>query len=175
LIFTPWIAVVAMALLGSARDPGLVLSVSRSDYVLRVRDLAAPDGIAAPSFPVVLGSPRHPTPAGVFPLRRVIWSPRYTPGPFARAIGALPSPPSIDGPLGIAKIHFAPGGVALHGGAHPLALGKPLSLGCIETTDSDLVALLAWLGSQQALARPVPLGDGELHQGLRRPVRVEVR
>jgi hypothetical protein len=167
LFFAPfWVA--------GSNDPGLLLELDRNTYELRARDLAT--GVEGPPLRVVLGSPAHPTPSGVFPLRIVVRNPGWNPGEVARASGALPVPPSSGGPLGIGKIPFAEGGeIALHGGADPLLLGKPVSLGCARATDDDLLRLIVWLEERRALARPQELASGEFHQHFRRPARVRVR
>lgn len=161
-------------LLAGSRDPGLVIELDREAFSLVARDLAA--NAEGPQLRVVLGSPAHPTPAGAFPLRQVVRNPGWRPGRIARAWGARPAPPSAHGPLGVGKIPFAEGGeIALHGGADPLLLGKPVSLGCVRATDRDLLALIAWLEERGALGPPVRTASGELHQRFRRPARVEVR
>ncbi|MGH0031433.1 MAG: L,D-transpeptidase [Myxococcota bacterium] len=160
-------------LLGASGDPGLVLELDRETFRLTARDLAG--DVDGPTLRVVTGSPSHPTPAGEFPLYSVVRNPGWEPGDTARRLGARPIPPSERGPLGVAKITFAGDGVALHGGADPLLLGKPMSLGCVRTLDAELLGLLAWLEERDGLLRPRPQPDGELHQGFRRPARIVVR
>jgi hypothetical protein len=161
-------------LLAGTSDPGVLLELDRATYEVRVRDLASGD--QGPSLRVVLGSPAHPTPKGEFPLHVVVRNPGWTPGATARASGANPVPPSARGPLGVGKIPFAHGGeIALHGGANPLLLGKPVSLGCARATDQDLLRLFDWLEDQHALAQPEAIASGELRQYFRRPARVSVR
>ena len=75
----------------------------------------------------------------------------------------------------IFEMPFAGGEFALHGGANPLLVGKPVSLGCARATDADLLRLIAWLEERKALvAQPREVG-GELHRAFRRPARVVVR
>ncbi len=159
-------------LLGSGRDPGILLELDRARFELTARDLRGEaDG---PRIPVVLGSPLHPTPAGEFPLYRVIETPEWRPGPEARASGARPVAASSQGPLGVAKIPFAPGGFALHGGAHPLLLGKHVSLGCVRTDDVDLLDLIDWLGAHGALGRSRERPNGEAYRAILRPVQLRI-
>ena len=168
------VLLVPCLLVGSSSDPGVLLELDRARFEVHARDLAT--GAVGPSLRVVLGSPAHPTPRGDFPLHVVVRNPGWSPGANARASGAHPVPPSAEGPLGIGKIPFAhPGEIALHGGANPLLLGKPVSLGCARATDEDLLALFDWLEDQHALQRPVALAGGELRQYFRRPARVTVR
>jgi hypothetical protein len=169
------IVLLAALLLGGAPgDPGLLLELDRAAFEISVRDLR--DEAMGPRFRVALGSPSHATPAGEFPLYQVLRSPEWKPGPDARAAGAEIEPASTWGPLGVAKIPFAEGGsIALHGGAHPRLLGKPISLGCVRAADADLLALLAWLESRDALSPPLERANGERRQAFRRPARIRVR
>ena len=159
-------------LLGSGRDPGILLELDRATFELTARDLRGEaDG---PKIPVVLGSPFHPTPAGEFPLYQVIETPEWRPGPEARASGARPVAASPQGPLGVAKIPFAPGGFALHGGAHPLLLGKHVSLGCVRTDDGALLDLIDWLRARGALGRSRVRPNGEAYRAFLRPARLRI-
>jgi hypothetical protein len=161
-------------LVAGTSDPGVLLELDRARYEVRVRDLAS--GAVGPSLRVVLGSPAHPTPTGDYPLHVVVRNPGWSPGETARSYGAHPVAPSAAGPLGVGKIPFADRGeIALHGGANPLLLGKPISLGCARATDQDLLRLFEWLEQQRALERPVAVAGGELRQYFRRPARVTVR
>jgi hypothetical protein len=167
LLCLPW-------LVAGTSDPGVLLELDRTSFQVHVRDLAS--GAEGPSLRVVLGSPAHPTPSGNFPLHMVVRNPGWSPGSTARSYGAHPVPPSSAGPLGVGKIPFAERGeIALHGGANPLLLGKPVSLGCARATDEDLLKLFDWLEDQHALASPVAVAGGELRQYFRRPARVSVR
>ncbi len=165
---------VALPLLGADRsDPGLLLKLDRQAYRLTSYDLR--DGARGPSLRVSLGSPAYATPAGRYAIREVIRNPGWKPGPDALALGARAVAPSPDGPLGIAKLPFGAGGYALHGGAHPLLLGKPVSLGCVRALDEDLLGLLAWLDSRQALGEEEPQPDGERSRRLARRLRLVIR
>ncbi len=160
--------------LGGTPDPGVLLVLDRDRFEVQARDLAT--GADGPHLRLVLGSPAHPTPAGEFALHNVVRNPGWKPGPIARSRGARPVPPSSQGPLGVGKIPFAEGGeIALHGGANPLLLGKPVSLGCARATDADLLRLLTWLEERDALRAPVEWSDGEVHQSFRRPAHLSVR
>jgi hypothetical protein len=167
------LSLLAVSLIASGGDPGLLLELDRASFELVARDLRADD--RGPRLRVVLGSPAHPTPSGVFPLYQVIRNPGWEPGPLARATGAEPEPASERGPLGVAKIPFAAGGVALHGGAHPRLLGKPVSLGCVRAADADLLGLLDWLEARDALGPARDRPGGEARQAFRRPARLRVR
>ena len=180
---TLWMALVATLpwLLAGSADPGLLLELDREDFSLRARDLATEgagrdEHAPGPVLRVVLGSPSHPTPSGDFRLRFLVRNPGWNPGVIARGRGASAEPPSSDGPLGVVKLPFAQGGeIALHGGADPLLLEKPVSLGCVRATDSDLLELVGWLESRGALHPAERHPGGDVHQWFRRPARVVVR
>lgn len=151
-----------------------MLELERSRYTLAARDDRA--GIPGPTLSVTIGSPAHPTPMGDFALRHVVLRPAWAPTPRLRRKGASAEPPSADGPMGVAKLPFAEGGViALHGGATPLVLGKPVSNGCVRTRDEDLLALLGWLDARGALGPEEPRPGGEIVRRFARPARLRVR
>jgi hypothetical protein len=147
--------------------------VDRETFLLSARDLRS--GEPGPELLVTTGSPRHQTPTGSYPLYTVVLDPAWRPGEQAREAGAQPQPSRFDGPLGAAKLPFGSGGYAIHGGAHPLLLGKPVSLGCVRADDRQLLGLLDWMRSRRALGRAVAQPSGERHQALLRPARIVIR
>lgn len=175
---------VAVALLGlavaltarpaGAGDAGIEIELDRSRFALHAIDLDA--GVAGPTFPIAMGSPANPTPAGRFGVDRVILNPRWRPADAARRTGVREIPPSLVSPMGVAKIPFAQNGeIALHGAGDVLVLGKPVSSGCVRSDDADLLRLVAWLHSRGALGGAQRTADGEVHRRFRRPVRIVVR
>ena len=158
----------------ASADPGVVLVLDRARFELAAVDEAS--GVEGPRFRVALGSPAHETPAGDHRVGRVILNPAWRPSDEALAAGALPLPPSLDGPMGVAKIPFADlGSVALHGGGDARLLGKPVSGGCVRARDADLLRLLAWLHARGALAAPRHEGNGEIARDFARPLFMRVR
>ncbi len=155
-------------------DPGLVLEIDSAAFRVSVRD--ARSGELGPSGEIVLGSPANPTPRGEFPVAWVILSPSWHPSPGARQAGAVAEAPSLDSPMGVAKIPFAENGsVALHGGGDSRLMGRPVSGGCVRAGDGDLLRVIAWLDQQGALGRAVEREDGEIYRPLHRPTRMIVR
>jgi len=167
------IATAALALTGAARDPGVHVRVDLARFELVAVDARQPE--AALVLPIAIGSPEHPSPAGHYAPSEVVRNPGWQPGMQAREWGAEPMDPSDHTPMGVAKIPLAGNGFALHGGANPIVIGKPVSLGCVRLSDPDMLALLAWLEKAGALAPGRPRANGEIHQALRRPVAFEVR
>ena len=167
------IALALPLLLGSARDPGVLIEVDLERFSLESRDLAADE--AGPVLRVAVGSPAHPTPIGEFHPRRVVRNPGWWPGPYARRSGARARRPSSDGPLGAGKIPLESGAIQIHGGADPLELGKPVSLGCVTLHDEAWLVLVDWLRSRDSLAPERATPRGDLVSAFRRPIRVVVR
>jgi L,D-transpeptidase ErfK/SrfK len=168
------LVLLAASVLGAADpDPGLVIEIDRENYVLTAHDLR--DDVAGPALRVAVGSPSHATPTGTFPLYQVVHDPAWHPGANARRKGAAAFAPSADGPMGVAKLPFAPGGYAVHGGGQRVVLGKPVSLGCVRLTDTDILDLIAWMRERDALRDRAPRGSGERHEPLLRPAHVVIR
>jgi L,D-transpeptidase-like protein len=167
------VGVAALVLSGATRDPGVRVRLDLARFELVAVDARKPN--AEIVLPIATGSPAHPSPAGRYAPHEVVRNPGWQPGAQARAWGAQPSDPSGDGPMGVAKIPLRGDGFALHGGANPLVVGKPVSLGCVRLSDADMLAFLDWLDRAGALAAPRPSANGEIHQALRRPVAFEVR
>jgi hypothetical protein len=163
----------ALCLLGSTHDPGLLIEVDRARFSLESRDLAA--DAAGPALVIAVGSPAHPTPSGEFHPRSVVRNPGWRPGPLARRSGARAQRPSSKGPLGVGKIPLGVAAIQIHGGADPLELGKPVSLGCVSLRDESWLALVGWLRAQGGLAPERATRRGDLISSFRRPIRVVVR
>ena len=157
---------------GEGRGSGILLEVDRQSYELVARDLR--DGTAGPRLPIATGSPTYPTPPGEYRIHRLIRNPAWRPGVVARSRGGTPSEPSPDGPMGIAKLPFRSDGLALHGGAGFRLLGKPITLGCVRTSDGNLSRLIGWLEARGALGEAFATGEGELHQDLRVALRIRI-
>jgi L,D-transpeptidase catalytic domain len=167
------LALVLPILCGSAGDPGVLIEVDLERFSLESRDLAA--NTAGPALRIAAGSPAHPTPIGEFHPRRVVRNPGWRPGPNAQRLGARAQRPSNDGPLGAGKIPLEAGAIQIHGGADPLELGKPVSLGCVALHDQSWLALVDWLRSRDSLEPERATPHGDLVSAFRRPVRVVVR
>jgi len=135
---------------------------------------ATADGVVSPTHRVATGAPRYPTPTGDFALEHWIGNPTYTPGPVARSKGDLPTPASRSGPLGYAKIPFFRS-FQVHGGAHPYALGTPVTLGCVQLTNDAMQELEAWLDARGALEAGTETPRGELRHRFARPTTLIIR
>jgi len=160
-------------LVGTRSDPGVLIEIDRARFSLETRDLS--DGEAGPALRVAIGSPSHPTPAGEYRPSRVVRNPGWRPGAHARRLGARAQRPSSAGPLGVGKIPLASRAIQIHGGADPLELGKPVSLGCVTLRDEGWLELVDWLRQRNSLDPWIATRRGEDVSAFRRPVRVVVR
>jgi hypothetical protein len=168
------IALLALPILcGSTTDPGVLIEIDLERFALESRDLAA--DATGPALRIAVGSPNHPTPTGEFRPRLVVRNPAWLPGPHARRLGAHARRPAADGPLGAGKIPLEIGAIQIHGGADPLELGKPVSLGCVALRDESWLVLVDWLRSRDSLEPERATPHGDLVSAFRRPVRVVVR
>ena len=156
----------------SGADPGIRFEIDRTAYRVHVIDLKS--GEVGPEIPVAIGSPAHPSPTGEFRVWQVVHDPAWNPGRTAKSLGAKRVPAGPDGPLGIAKIPIS-GEYALHGGASWIAVGKPLTLGCLRATDDSIRELIEWLESRGALAAAPRARSGERPQPFARPARFIIR
>ncbi len=162
----------------ASSDPGLELEIDLEAFVVRTRDLRS--GTEGPEVPIGPGSPGNPTPKGRHRVGWVVLRPAWTPSDDALAAGAPKMPPSLESPMGVAKIPFAElGSVALHGGGDPRVLGRPISAGCVRTRDADLLRVIGWMDLAGALGEPMldatdPEG-GEVRRPVQRPTWVVVR
>jgi len=153
-------------------DPGIRFEIDRDSYRVHVVDLKSGD--VGPDVRVAIGSPAHPSPSGEFRVWQVVHDPAWNPGQTAKSLGAKKVPAGPDGPLGIAKIPIQ-GEYALHGGASWLAVGKPVTLGCLRATDESIRELIEWLESRGALGARSPARAGEKPQAFVRPARFVIR
>lgn len=157
----------------AGQDPGIRFEIDRTSYRVHVIDLKS--GEVGPEIPVAIGSPAHPSPSGEFRVWQVVHDPAWNPGETARSLGAKKMPAGPDGPLGIAKIPIS-GEYALHGGASWIAVGKPVTLGCLRATDDSIRKLIDWLDGRGALtALPATGRGGERPQAFARPARFVIR
>jgi hypothetical protein len=163
---------VALALCGAKGDPGVRVRLDLARFELVAVDGRKPDESLV--LPIATGSPAHPSPPGRYLPHEIVRHPGWQPGAQARAWGAAPVDPSDHGPMGVAKIPLRGDGFALHGGASPILVGKPVSLGCVRLSDRDMLAFLDWLDRAGALAPAARPRNGEVHQRLRRPVAFDV-
>ncbi|HEX2190185.1 MAG TPA: L,D-transpeptidase [Longimicrobiaceae bacterium] len=134
-------------------------------------DLVRGDSVVK-SYPVSVGTSRHPTPTGTFWISRMIWNPRWHPPESEWARGRKPEPPGPRNPMGRVKLHISEL-YYIHGTTSVGRLGGPASHGCIRMANADIIDLtrrlhadrtpgfgkphIDWLVANSGVTHPVPL------------------
>ncbi|HXJ34113.1 MAG TPA: L,D-transpeptidase [Candidatus Eisenbacteria bacterium] len=95
-------------------------------------------------YPVAIGQPRWPTPAGRFQVTELVENPDFLAFDFNNP--NLPDrgrvPPGLNNPLGLRWIGFANAHgwqVGFHGTTKTSALGRAVSHGCVRMSNHDVV------------------------------------
>lgn len=156
-----WIAVGSRDKEAVALGPGRESALS-APYGLLV-DLGArrlyvmEDGAAVRSYPVAVGSPKHPTPTGNYAIRHIVWNPRWVPPDAKWARNKKPKDPGAkDNPVGSVKMFFADPDYYIHGTREYDSLGEAESHGCVRMANPTVIDL-----AQEVMAhggKPVPEG-----------------
>ena len=94
------------------------------------------------SYPVAVGTSKHPTPRGSFAITRVIWNPRWVPPDSEWARDKKPVEAGDPAnPMGRVKLFFREPTYFLHGTNDETSIGRAASHGCIRMRNDDIVAL----------------------------------
>lgn len=121
---------------GSTRQAELTLRLNIPAFRLDLLQA----GVVTASYPVAVGEPRYPTPAGEFPLTHITWNPWWYPPPSDWARKDTVHAPGTANPMGPVKLQFG-GLYFLHGTPLESSIGKAASHGCVRMHDADALAL----------------------------------
>lgn len=133
----------------STRPEASVAPISFEEAALRVRiDLSErrvhveQHGEPIASYDAAVGTDAHPTPKGLFRVRRIIWNPRWVPPDAAWARDAKPREPGDpQNPMGRVKIFFKAPDYYVHGTNAEESIGTAASHGCVRMLNDDVIAL----------------------------------
>jgi lipoprotein-anchoring transpeptidase ErfK/SrfK len=130
----------------AARVPGPADSpvALRADLSKRTLTITR-DGEVVRTYPVAIGSAKHPTPTGSYTMRRIVWNPGWIPPDSRWARGRSPAGPGDpDNPMRLVKIFFREPVYYIHGTAALGSLGEAASHGCLrmDPNDAGEVALI---------------------------------
>lgn len=121
---------ILLAASAEAQDPKRQIIVSIPDRKLALVE----DGEVKKIYPVAVGKPTTPSPAGEFEIATRLSNPTYYhPG---KVIG-----PGTSNPLGTRWIGLNQKGYGIHGTNEPKSIGKAASHGCIRMAKNDLEEL----------------------------------
>lgn len=136
-VLIPFAAIAAIAQDASPRDvtaPNRAIIVSLPDRQLVV----VADGKPVASFPVAIGAPDSPSPAGAFRIANRIANPTYYhPG------SVIPS--GKNNPLGTRWLGLSLKGYGIHGTNAPRSVGRAASHGCIRLRNRDMERLFSMM------------------------------
>ncbi|MEN8374042.1 MAG: L,D-transpeptidase [Gemmatimonadota bacterium] len=135
------------------------------------------EGVVDASFPVAVGAPRYPTPAGEYEVTEITWNPGWHPPDSEWALGRDPEPPGPENPMGRVKLRFD-SLLFIHGTPDTVSIGSPSSHGCVRLSNDDVLRLADLVLASTATAAPVEAtaSDDTVPQtvSLERPVRLSV-
>ena len=123
---------------GGAGDPEsdtLRIAVDLSDRELT---LHGKDGVLG-TYPVTIGSPRHPTPKGRYRIDWIIWNPSWHPPDSEWARDAKPVGPGPHNPMGRVKMFFRKPAYFVHGTDKDAEIGYAASHGCVRMRNTDVI------------------------------------
>jgi lipoprotein-anchoring transpeptidase ErfK/SrfK len=133
------------------------------------------------SYQISPGLPKHPTPAGNFSIKRIVWNPAWTPPKEGWAKGkSATKPGDPKNPMKVVKIFFKEPDFYLHGTGDEKLLGDPASHGCIRLSAADAYALARLLqengGAKQSEAwyRSAVSGKKSVTVKLPNPVPIKI-
>lgn len=94
------------------------------------------------TYPVSVGTAKHPTPRGSFAITRVIWNPSWVPPDSEWARDKEPvAPGDPSNPMGRVKMFFREPTYYLHGTNNEESLGEAASHGCVRMLNEHIIEL----------------------------------
>lgn len=129
------LALISLGLIQAPVRAEKSIEISLRDRYLTLFD----NGQVVKRFPVAIGAPESPTPAGTYAITRMEEAPVYHKGGKVIA-------PGPENPVGVrymAYFQIGSGEYAIHGTAWPswVKLRAAVSLGCIRMLNQDVIAL----------------------------------
>jgi lipoprotein-anchoring transpeptidase ErfK/SrfK len=106
------------------------------------------------TFNVAVGSPKYPTPAGTYTIRRIVWNPSWIPPDSKWAKKETAKGPGEPGnPMKVAKIFFKEPDYYIHGTGQINSLGEAESHGCLRMHPDEVAELAQFLMQNGGQAR----------------------
>lgn len=135
------------------------------------------------TYPVAVGTRKHPTPTGRYRIGSIIWNPGWIPPESEWARDEIPRKPGDPAnPMRGAKLVFRAPYYYIHGTNAPSSLGSRASHGCIRMSEPAVKDLAEWVqkaaGADRGAAwfRQVRSSNTDTrHVGLPRSVPITIR
>jgi lipoprotein-anchoring transpeptidase ErfK/SrfK len=126
----------------------------KADLSTRTLTVLGSNG-AIKTFNVAVGSPKYPTPAGTYTIRKIVWNPAWVPPPDAKwAKNKTAKGPGEPGnPMKVAKIFFKEPDYYIHGTGDVNSLGEAESHGCLRMHPDEVAELAQFLMQNGGQAR----------------------
>ena len=97
-------------------------------------------------YNTAVGKRNHPTPAGRFVVRHIVWNPAWVPPNAGWAKGKKPAAPGDPkNPMRAVKIFFQEPDYYIHGTNDEDSIGYAASHGCVRMAEADAVELAKYL------------------------------
>ena len=126
-------------LFATAASAQIHLDVTLGGKTLDVRDAS---NKLLGTYQISPGMAGHPTPAGSFAIRKIVWNPPWVPPKAGWAKGKkATSPRDPKNPMKVVKMYFKEPDLYIHGTGDEKLLGDPASHGCIRMSAADAYAL----------------------------------
>jgi hypothetical protein len=166
----PSIVLVSKARASSIPEVGLTLTASLSERTLTVRR----GDETVKVYSIAVGTGKHPTPAGSYAIRRMVWNPRWVPPDQPWARGKRPQGPGDpDNPMRTVKMFFREPAFYIHGTDAVGSLGRAASHGCVRMDPGDAGELGLMVMENGGVSRDWDWVKGILHLGEERWVSLQ--
>jgi L,D-transpeptidase ErfK/SrfK len=166
----PLTALTSAVARATAPNTDLVLTASLSAKTLTVT--RGPDTVKV--YDVAVGADKHPTPAGTFAVRKIVWNPAWVPPKEKWAKGKAPKAPGHpENPMKLVKIFFQEPDYYIHGTDAVETLGQAASHGCLRMDPNDAGELGLMVMENAGVARNWDWVKGLLHLGEQRTVALQ--
>lgn len=160
----------AAARVPAAASSSLTLEASLSANTLTVLR----DGEPVKTYAVSVGKGAHPTPAGSFNLRKMVWNPSWVPPDEKWARGATAKGPGHPAnPMKTVKIFFREPDYYIHGTGAVEQLGTAASHGCVRMEPNDAAEVALMVMENGGVVRDLDWVKGILNIGEQRVVTVQ--
>ena len=117
----------------------------RADLSSRTLTVSGANGVIK-TFNVAVGSPKYPTPAGTYTIRKIVWNPSWIPPDSKWAKKETAKGPGEPGnPMKVAKIFFKEPDYYIHGTGQVNSLGDAASHGCLRMHPDEVAELAQFL------------------------------
>lgn len=161
--------------IAAARTPAAAASTLTLEASLSMRTLTLKrDGEVVKTYDVAIGKEAHPTPAGSYNIKRIVWNPAWVPpnSKWARGKSAK-APGHPANPMKLVKIFFREPDYYIHGTSAIESLGQAASHGCLRMDPNDAGEVALMVMENGGVARDWDWVKGILHIGEQRVVSLQ--